>query len=109
MTFQPPAGPGQFCSDEPSRAVRAPDTEEIAASLRKRIVERGQRNLRDQIADLDASLQIIVNARNSERNERERINIRELGDGVDPLRRVAYISRQFFDSQMLFVTLRSPQ
>jgi hypothetical protein len=55
---------------------------------------------------LDTSLQALVSARNIERDERERIDIEELGDNVDPLRRVAYIARQFFDCQMLFVTLR---
>jgi hypothetical protein len=106
VTFQQLSGTWRFYSDEPSEEGRAPKTEEIASSLQRRIAERGERNLRDQIVDLDASLQTIVNARNTERNEGERINIRELGDHVDPLRRVAYIARQFFDCQMLFVTLR---
>jgi hypothetical protein len=106
VTFQQPSGTWRFYSDEPSKEGRAPETEEIATSLRRRIAERGERNLRDQIGDLDVSLQTIVNARNIERNERERVDIRELGDHVDPLRRVAYIARQFFDCQMLFVTLR---
>ena len=94
VTFQQPSGTWRFYSDEPSKEGRAPMTEEIASSLQRRIAERGARNLRDQIVDLDASLQTIVNARNTERNEGERINIRELGDHVDPLRRVAYIARQ---------------
>jgi hypothetical protein len=74
--------------------------------LQRRIAERGKRNLRDQIGDLDASLQTIVKSRNMQRNERERVDIGELGDHVDPLGRVAYIARQFLDCQMLFVTLR---
>jgi hypothetical protein len=76
--------------------------------IRKKITERGQRNLREQIADLDTSLVTIVNARNKERSEAERINIEELEEHYNPLRRVAYIARQFFDCQMLFVTLRQP-
>lgn len=72
----------------------------------QRIAERGKRNLRDQIVNLDANLQTIVKARNTERGERERIDIHELEASVDPLRRVAYIARQFFDCRMLFVTLR---
>jgi hypothetical protein len=106
VTFQQPTGTWRFYSDEPSKEGRGPETEEITASLRRSIVEHGERNLREQIGDLDASLQNIVNARNAERNERERINFRELGDRVDPLHRVAYIARQFFDCQMLFVTVR---
>ena len=74
--------------------------------MQRRIVERGSRNLREQIEELDAGLQALVKSRNVERSARERVDIRELGDHVDPLRRVAYIARQFFDCQMLFVTLR---
>jgi len=106
VTFQQPNGTWRFYSDQPSKEGRAPDTEQIAQSLQNRIAERGERNLRDQIEDLDSSLQTIVNVRNSERDKRERVDIRELGEHVDPLRRVAYIARQFFDCQMLFVTLR---
>ena len=106
VTFQQPDGPWLFYSDEPSREGRAPRTGEIATSLQRRIDERGKRNLREQLGDLDASLLAIVETRNTRRDERERIDIRELGDQVDPLRRVAYIARQFFDCQMLFVTIR---
>jgi hypothetical protein len=106
VTFQQASGTWRFYSDEPSNEGRAPETGEIAGSLQRHIAERGRRNLREQIGDLDASLQAIVKSRNIERNERERVDIRELGDHVDPLRRVAYIARQFFDCQMLFVTLR---
>jgi hypothetical protein len=106
VTFQQPSSTWRFYSDEPSKEGRAPDTEQIARSLQSRIAERGERNLRAQIGDLDSSLLNIVNARNTERDKRERVDIRELGDHVDPLRRVAYIARQFFDCQMLFVTLR---
>jgi hypothetical protein len=106
VTFQQPSGTWRFYSDEPSKEGHAPETGEIAGSLQRRIAERGKRSLREQIEELDTSLQAIVKSRNVERNERERVDIRELGDHVDPLRRVAYIARQFFDCQMLFVTLR---
>ena len=106
VTFQQPSGTWRFYSDGPSKEGRAPETGEIAGLLQRRIAERGKRNLREQIDELDRSLQAIVKSRNIERNERERVDIRELGDHVDPLRRVAYIARQFFDCQMLFVTLR---
>lgn len=106
VTFRQPTGTWRFYSDEAAKEGRALNTEEIAESLRQRIAERGERNLRDQIMDLDERLLAIVNARNAERNESERINIRELGDHVDRLRRVAYVARQFFDCQMLFVVLR---
>jgi hypothetical protein len=106
VTFQQPSGTWQFYSDEPSKRGRAPETGEIAGSLLRHIGERGERNLREQIGDLDASLQAIVKSRNIERNEHERVDLRELGGHVNPLRRVAYIARQFFDCQMLFVTLR---
>lgn len=106
VTFQPASGSWRFYSDESSREGRASTTEEIGTSLQRRIAERGKRNLRDQIQDLDTSLQRIMEVRNTDRSDGERIDIRELGDHVDPLRRVAYIARQFFDCQMLFVTLR---
>ena len=108
VTFQQPAGTWRFYSDESTREGRAAETEQISASLIKKIAERGQRNLRNQIADLDNALVTIVNARNKERSEGERINIDELREHDNPLRRVAYIARQFFDCQMLFVTLRQP-
>jgi hypothetical protein len=106
VTFQQPTGVWRFYSDEPSNEGRAPTTQEIAAHLEDRIRERGRRNLRSQIEILDASLQTIVRTRNIERNERERVDIDELGPQVEPLRRVAYIARQFFDCQLFFVTLR---
>jgi hypothetical protein len=106
VTFQQPNGTWRFYSDGPSKEGRAPNTEEIATLLKGRIVERGKRNLFDQIEDLDATLQTIVKARNTKREERERINIRELGDHVEPLQRVAYLARQFFGCQLLFVTVR---
>jgi hypothetical protein len=106
VTFQQPTGTWRFYSDDPSKEGRAPDTNEITRSLERRISDRGARNLRAQISELDLAMQTIVNSRNAQRNDRERINIRELGDHVDPLRRVAYIARQFFDCQLLFVTVR---
>ena len=106
VSFRQASGAWRFYSDDPSREGRAPNTEEIVEALQRRIAERGKRNLHSQIADLDASLQTIVKRRNIERNERERIDIQELGEQIDPLRRVAYIARQFFDCQMLFVTMR---
>lgn len=39
VTFQHPTGPGRVYSDEPSKEVRPPGTEEIAASMQKRIFE----------------------------------------------------------------------
>jgi hypothetical protein len=74
--------------------------------LQRHIAERGERTLREQIDELDDTLQGIVQSRNKERNQRERVDLQELGDDVDPLRRVAYIARQFFDCQMVFVALR---
>lgn len=106
VTFHQPSGIWRVYSDNPSKEGRAPEKGEIAGLLKRRIAERGKRNLHEQIGELDASLQTIVKSRNIERNERERVDIRELGDQVDPLRRVAYIARQFFDCQMLFVTFR---
>jgi hypothetical protein len=49
----------------------------IAAALRRRIGQRGSRNLRDQPSDLDESL-LTIRDRNAERNERERIDIEKL-------------------------------
>lgn len=106
VTFRQANGTWRFYSEEPSKEGHAQETEAIAASLQKKIVQRGERNLREQLEELDASLLTIVNTRNKERNQRERIDIDELGGRVDPLRRVAYIARQFFDCQMLFVTMK---
>jgi hypothetical protein len=106
VTFQQPSGTWRFYSEEPSKAGRAPETGEISGSLQRHIAERGERNLHQQIDELDATLQGIVRSRNKERHQRERVDLQELGDDVDPLRRVAYIARQFFDCQMLFVSLR---
>lgn len=104
VTFQEPTDTGRFYSDEPSKEVRPSNTEEIATSLRQRIVQRGRRNLRAQAQELDASFRALVNTRNRQRTQQQRINIHELGADIQPLRRVAYIARQFFDCQMLFVT-----
>jgi hypothetical protein len=60
---------------------------------------------RSQICD--ASLQELVKKRNAHRNEYQRMSIDELGKDVDPLRRVVYIACQFFDCQMVFVTLKN--
>jgi hypothetical protein len=67
---------------------------------------RGERTLHEQIVELDVEILGIVNARNANRREGERMDMREIGDRIDPLQRVAYIARQFFDCQFLFVTLR---
>jgi hypothetical protein len=56
--------------------------EQITEQLQRRIVERGRRNLRVQIEELDMNLQHIVRTRNIERRERERIDIDELGSQV---------------------------
>jgi hypothetical protein len=106
VTFQEPIGAWRFYSEEPSKEGRAPLTEEIATLLEKRIVDRGKRNLREQILELDADVLRIVSARNPARSESERIDVHKLEDRIDPLERVAYIVRQFFDCRMLFVTLR---
>jgi hypothetical protein len=106
VTFQQAGGQWKFYSEEPSRQGRAHTAEDIATLVAGRIAARGDRNLRDQIGGLDDSMRMIVNLRNAERNEGERLNIHELGSDVSPLRRVAYIARQFFDCQMMFVTLR---
>ena len=106
VTFQQPNGRWRFYSEDPSREGRGEGTEEIATSLAMKIKERGSRNLREQISELDSVLHEIVTVRNTDRNARERINIDELGPDFDPLTRVSYIARQFFGCQLLFVTFR---
>lgn len=105
VTFEQPTESWRLYSQVPSKAGRAPTTDEIAASLLHKIAEHGERNLRQQIEHLDAGFFEIVNAQNRERKSRERIDIRGLEE-IDALRRVAYVARQFFDCQMLFVTRR---
>jgi hypothetical protein len=107
VTFRQSAGDWRFYSEEPSREGRASSTDEITKELEIHIKERGNRNLRSQLEELDDRIQTIVHTRNAQRLQRERIDLGALGEQVDPLRRVAYIARQFFDCQMLFVTRRS--
>jgi len=106
VTFQQPTGQWRFYSETPSREGRAQGSEEIATALLQRIDQRGRRNLRDQLPELDNTLLSIVRDRNSQRNEVERIDVEKLAAEVDPLRRVAYIARQFFDCQLLFAVTK---
>jgi hypothetical protein len=106
VTFQTPTGPWCFYSEEPSAEGRGLSTDEIAGELTRKIAERGKRNFREQVEELDSSLVRIVGARNIHRSDEERIRLNELGTKIDPTRRVAYIARQFFDCQLLFVTLK---
>jgi hypothetical protein len=105
VTFRRTTGKWKFYSNDPTRYGRGLSTEEITAAIVTKIAGRGKRNLLDQSEELDLSLTAIVNTRNRERNVRQRLNVGELTDR-DPLQRVAYLARQFFDCQMLFVTLR---
>jgi hypothetical protein len=106
VTFRQPAGTWRFYSEESSREGRAPTTEEITEQLQRRIVERGKRNLRSQIEELDATLRHVVSERTAQHPQPRQAETLKLGDEVDPLRRVAYIARQFFDCQLLFIALR---
>jgi hypothetical protein len=106
VTFRTSTGNWRRYSDEPSAERHAPTTNEISASLQEKIKERGKRTFREQLTDIDASLLEIVNARNARRLDHERINVNELETYADPVRRVAYVARQFFDCQLLFVSLK---
>ncbi|PSH04383.1 MAG: hypothetical protein CXZ00_06015 [Acidobacteria bacterium] len=106
VTFKVPNGQWRFYSEDPSRSGFASTTDEISRELSERIAERGKRNLRQQIEELDFTLVRIVNERNIHRSQPNRIDLHELGDQIDPVRRVAYLARQFFDCQLFFVTLR---
>ncbi len=99
-------GTWRFYSEEPSKEGRAPSTEEINGILERKIAERGGRGLREQLPELDATILRIVEERNLERRQRDRVDIHELLEPVDPLRRVAYLARQFFDCQLLYVSIR---
>jgi hypothetical protein len=103
VTFLPPSGQWRFYSEDSLGEGHALNSEEIATMLMQSIRQRGERTLLDQVSDMDHSLLTIVRERNAERDERERINVEELMTEIDPLRRIAYISRQFFDCQLLFV------
>lgn len=76
--------------------------------MQRRIVDRGKRNLRSQIEELEATLRHVVSERTAERAQPRQADTLKLGDDVDSLRRAAYIARQFFDYQLLFVTLCEP-
>jgi len=105
VAFQPSTGQWRSYSENPSKEGRALRSEEIATVLLQRIKQRGDRNFRDQLPDLDQALLTIVRDRNVQRNERDWIDVQELAAEVDPLRRVAYIARQFFDCQLLFAVI----
>jgi hypothetical protein len=107
VTFQQPMGQWRFYSEEGSIEGHGLRSEDITETLLHRIRERGERSLRDQLPDIDHTLQKIVRERNVARRERERIDIEELGVNVDPLPRIAYLARQFFDCQLLFAALRA--
>jgi len=66
-----------------------------------------QTPLLEQVRWSDAHLLTIVKDGNAKRNEGERIDIEKLAAEVDPLRRVAYIARQFFDCQLLFAAVHN--
>jgi hypothetical protein len=106
VTFQSATGNWRFYSEESSRSGHGESTEVISSGLQARIMERGERNLRQQVEELDQDLIEIVNERNQHRPERERIDVKRLMEDLNPVRRVAYIARQFFDCQLLFVTFR---
>jgi hypothetical protein len=106
VTFQTATGNWRFYSEEPSASGHGQSTEAIASDLQMRIAQRGKRNLRQQVEELDHELIVIVKQRNEKRPERERIDVQKLAQDSNPVRRIAYIARQFFDCQLLFVTLR---
>lgn len=103
VTFTP-GGAGRRYSEEPSEEMRASRSEEIEHALQRKIEERGRRPFKEQVVDLDTSLLQIVRQRNNARRAPERIDLREIESQADPIRRAAYISRQFFDCQLFFVT-----
>lgn len=107
VSFHPSTGVWRRYSEEPSEEGRAPSTDEIAKELELNIEKRGNRNLRNQLEELDIRITEIVGERNLQRHTREKIDFGALDIEVHPLRRVAYIARQFFDCQMLFVTRRA--
>jgi hypothetical protein len=106
ITFQQPGDTWRFYSEEPSKEGRAPSTDEINGILTRKIAERGKRGLREHLPELDASIQRILEERNFGRRQRDRVDVHQLREMVDPLRRVAYLARQFFDCQLLYVSVR---
>lgn len=106
VTFTTPTGAWRFYSEESTVEGHGLSTEAISERLIERIIERGKRNFKEQVRELDANLVRVVRARNIHRSYRERMQLDELGDKIDPIRRVAYIARQFFDCQLLFITLK---
>jgi hypothetical protein len=103
VTFKTATSNWRFYSEDPSREGTGLNTKEIAASLRSRIAERGRRTLKEQVPELDAMLADIVHSRVG---QRDRSNLVEVENREDPLRRVAFMARQFFDCQLFFVSLK---
>lgn len=106
VSFTTPEGQWRFYSEEATRTGHGLDAARIEGILSLRIKQQGGRNLRDQLPELDQALLSIVKERNAARAKQERVDIGELVFRLDPLQRVAYLARQFFDCQMLFVSFR---
>src|SRR5215813_6367912 len=104
VSFRTPTGQWRLYSEESSREGHALDTAQIETMLLERIKQRGQRNLRDQLPELDQTLLSIARERNVARRQEEQIDIQPLVSKVSPLQRVAYMARQFFDCQLLFAS-----
>jgi hypothetical protein len=104
VSFKDSRGPWRPYSETPSKGGEALSTLEIERILLGKIKERGNRNLREQLGELDNALLGIVSERNERRYERERMDINLLRERMDLIHRVAYLARQFFDCQFLFVT-----
>lgn len=103
VTFKP-ATNWKLYSDEPSRTGRIQSSREISDSLRRRIVERGRRNLHAQMEELDHSVTEVAGRRIRERPVQRRLDMPTVRERLTPLDRIAYLSRTFFDCQLLFVT-----
>jgi len=108
VSFTTANGPSRRYSEEPSELLHPSSAVQIEKTIRSQIDAGKKRNFRDQLPEIDAKLEQIVADRNKHRTIDERVELAELKKTADPIRRTAYLARQFFDCQLMYMTTREP-
>lgn len=103
ITFTVQAG-WKLYSDEARVEGRLLSTPELTERIRRSIFRREKRDLRSQIEELDHTLTEVAEKRTRERPFQQRLDMPTVRRDLRPIDRIAYLSRTFFDCQLLFVT-----
>ncbi len=106
VSFKTANGPSRRYSEEPSELLHPSSAVQIEKMIRSQIDAGNKRNFREQLSEIDAKLEQIVADRNKHRAADERVELTELRKEIDPIRRTAYLARQFFDCQLMYMTLK---